>query len=421
MLCLDTAARTTAVFSPVVDVVAFTAPIAAAVVLSIVAALTRAPHDGIPFSWYLLVVVAFDVAHVWTTLFMCYLDTAENNRRWWLYNGAPLVLWLVLVTLFHVGGEAVFWSSIGYFAIYHFAKQQYGLLALAKGRCRDFADGVATLAADRWWLFAGAWLPILSWHLDESRRFDWFNRDDLFVHKWLSRRVLKPAVAALLDVRAMCEGERPFEGSGIEADGDASSASSFTATTIVDQLTNVFCGAMKPPDHCHAGGHAPASDSTAPPSTSVVDWWQSVDDTTYYAVADAAHSLVTYVVYPAMAAYLAYLLFIKRPAARRRKAAAAATTVEPPVSGGVSPFRHLPTLLLVYTWISWGVGVLVNHRIVSLLFLNLFHAVPAYIIAFAVTHNRWKLARISNDTGTSTMLDLIGQFFTRKRHAWLYL
>eukprot|EP01062_Namystynia_karyoxenos_P083302 TRINITY_DN9567_c0_g1_i1.p1 TRINITY_DN9567_c0_g1~~TRINITY_DN9567_c0_g1_i1.p1 ORF type:complete len:370 (+),score=115.56 TRINITY_DN9567_c0_g1_i1:74-1183(+) len=163
------------IFSPEGDFVAHTLPILAGVALAPFFWRYVGP-DELPLWGYCIVVVFCDVGHVWTTLYRCYMDTAENRRRWVLYNVSPALIFAVTFAVHFWVSEAVCWTVIGYLAIFHFVRQQWGFLCLYRARAHDTSDA----RVDRVVHWIGAAGPILLWHADPYRRFDWFMRDDDF-------------------------------------------------------------------------------------------------------------------------------------------------------------------------------------------------------------------------------------------------
>ena len=164
------------IFSERLDFWAHLMPVIAGAVLAPWMWCTVGP-DELPLWGYLIVVVFCDVGHVWGTIFRTYLDTAENNRRWVLYNVSPLLIFLVTFTVHYAWSEALFWTFTGYFAVFHFVRQQWGFICLYRAR----AGEVEGRLIDRWVHTVGALGPIVVWHADAHRNFDWFMRDDPFL------------------------------------------------------------------------------------------------------------------------------------------------------------------------------------------------------------------------------------------------
>jgi hypothetical protein len=134
---------------------------------------------GYPPLWaFLLLVVAVDVAHVWSTLYLSYLDREAFARRRLLFL-LPIPVAVLVSWRLHLYSPELFWTLLAYFAIHHFAAQQLGFIALYR-----------TLAGDRdpldrrldWWtLWVGALGPVVWWHASPDRDFDWFGNGEVFL------------------------------------------------------------------------------------------------------------------------------------------------------------------------------------------------------------------------------------------------
>jgi hypothetical protein len=135
------------------------------------------PRDGAgsPEWTWITGVLLVDVAHVWSTAFVVYLDPAELRRRPALYAVVPLATFAAGVALY-AWGEAVFWRALAYLAVFHFIRQQYGWVMMyrARGGERDRAgrwlDGVTVYAATLY--------PLIVWHTRLPRAFWWMKQDD---------------------------------------------------------------------------------------------------------------------------------------------------------------------------------------------------------------------------------------------------
>jgi hypothetical protein len=120
-------------------------------------------------------VLLVDVAHVWSTAFVVYLDPAEWRRRPLLYAATPLATLAAGIALYACG-EAVFWRALAYLAVFHFIRQQYGWVMMYRARCgeRDRAgrwlDGATVYAATLY--------PLITWHTRLPRAFWWMKPGD---------------------------------------------------------------------------------------------------------------------------------------------------------------------------------------------------------------------------------------------------
>jgi hypothetical protein len=130
--------------------------------------------DAPEWSW-ITGVLLVDVAHVWSTAFVVYLDPAERRRRPALYAITPLAAFAAGVALY-TAGEAVFWRALAYLAVFHFIRQQYGWVMMYRARAgeRDRAgrwlDGATVYAATLY--------PLIAWHTELPRAFWWMKQGD---------------------------------------------------------------------------------------------------------------------------------------------------------------------------------------------------------------------------------------------------
>ena len=120
----------------------FSAPIDLAVfggtALVSLALLFCGPRSGTAApEWSWIVGVLFvDVAHVWSTSFVVYLDPAEWQRRPVFYAAVPIGCFLGGIALYACGAQ-VFWRVIAYLAVFHFIRQQYGWVMMYRARCEE--------------------------------------------------------------------------------------------------------------------------------------------------------------------------------------------------------------------------------------------------------------------------------------------
>lgn len=136
-----------------------------------------APTGETPLPMWFLAVLMVDVAHVWATLYRTYLDRAELRRRPLLYAGAPLLAYgfgLMLASI----SFAAFWTGLAYLAVFHFVRQQYGWVALYNRR--DPKTGPLDRGIDTFTIYAATLFPLLWWHANLPRAFDWFLPGDFF-------------------------------------------------------------------------------------------------------------------------------------------------------------------------------------------------------------------------------------------------
>lgn len=162
--------------SPAWDATFLLAPLA---VTGLVAAWVPAGATGGVVAW-LGLVVAVDVAHVWSTLWRTWLDPAERARHaGWLW-ALPMVA-LVATTLTTVLAPARFWTLLAYVAVFHFVRQQLGFAMIYRARA-GLAGHDLGGRVERWAIQAVCLTAIVGWHV-VGRPFSWFTADD-FVQPW---------------------------------------------------------------------------------------------------------------------------------------------------------------------------------------------------------------------------------------------
>ena len=155
--------------------------------------------DGESPRWtWITSVLLVDVAHVYATLFVVYLEPAERTRRaaYWL---VPVAAWMAGVAL-HARGPDVFWRALAYVAVFHFVRQQVGWVKLYRARAgeRDRLGGWIDAAA----VHAAAIYPLVWWHAHLPRDFAWFVPGDFArLPGWVAAAA-GPVYAAILALYA---------------------------------------------------------------------------------------------------------------------------------------------------------------------------------------------------------------------------
>jgi hypothetical protein len=179
-------------FSAPIDVAVFGGTAVVALVLVLLGPQLGAGTrpDGAPEWSWITGVLLVDVAHVWSTAFVVYLDPAEWRRRPALYAGAPIGAFAVGVALY-AWGEGPFWRAIAYLAVFHFVRQQYGWVMMYRARNgeRDrlgrWLDGAT--------IYAATLYPLIWWHASLPRAFSWMKDGDFITG--LPHEVIAPARA----------------------------------------------------------------------------------------------------------------------------------------------------------------------------------------------------------------------------------
>lgn len=163
--------------SPRWDLTVFGGSAALAFALLAWGAWTDVLAEPMPLWSWALTVMAVDVAHVWATAWRVYLDPDERQRRPALYAGIPLAAYCAMALLYSAS-PALFWRALAYVAVFHFVRQQYGWVALYRRRLGETSR--VDRALDDAAIYAATLYPLLHWHANLPREFEWFLAGDFF-------------------------------------------------------------------------------------------------------------------------------------------------------------------------------------------------------------------------------------------------
>jgi hypothetical protein len=166
-------------FSRRADLLLFGGPAIASLFLLALGARTGHLDGDLPVALWLAVVVAVDVAHVWSTGWRVYADPAELRRRPALYLGIPAAAYAAGVVLY-TAGDLVFWRVLAYLATFHFVRQQYGWVALCRRRSGENDEPGARWERplDALTIYGATIAPLLYWHATLPKRFHWLIAGD---------------------------------------------------------------------------------------------------------------------------------------------------------------------------------------------------------------------------------------------------
>lgn len=163
--------------SPRFDLLAFGLPAAVALAL-VPLGPWLAPSGDTPLPMWLIAVLGVDVAHVWSTLHVTYLDPRARARHGTLFAVTPLLAFAVGSALAALS-FAVFWTLLAYLAVFHFVRQQYGWVALFHRK--DPSLGPLDRRLDVAMIYASTLVPLVWWHAHLPRGYVWFVPGDFVV------------------------------------------------------------------------------------------------------------------------------------------------------------------------------------------------------------------------------------------------
>lgn len=124
---------------------------------------------------WLLLIVCLDVAHVYSTLFRTYFDARERSAHGALLTLVPLSCWAVATVVYAVSAAA-FWTVFAYAAVFHFIRQQYGLMKLYT--TPEERANPSQRLLDELAVYAATLYPLIYWHAHLPRAFVWFIEGD---------------------------------------------------------------------------------------------------------------------------------------------------------------------------------------------------------------------------------------------------
>jgi hypothetical protein len=132
------------------------------------------PDQLSDFSW-LLLILAIDVAHVYSSLYRTYFDPGERKKYATLLVLAPITCFALAVFCYGMS-PGLFWRVIAYVAVFHFIRQQYGFMRLYS-RGETQADWQRSL--DVVTIYVLTLYPMWHWHT-HTLEISWFTEHDFF-------------------------------------------------------------------------------------------------------------------------------------------------------------------------------------------------------------------------------------------------
>ena len=154
-------------------------------------------EDSPDWTWVSFVLL-IDVAHVWSTSFRVYFDAEEFRRRIWLYTLVPVFGYLIGIAFYSEYGETGFWRALAILAVFHFVRQQYGWVALYRGKMRE--KSAVTKWIDAAAIYLATIYPLCFWMTSLPRKFVWFVQNDFFSLPKITEQILFPLYVSALAV-----------------------------------------------------------------------------------------------------------------------------------------------------------------------------------------------------------------------------
>ncbi len=163
--------------SPKFDLMWVIAPlILPVIVLLILPSVFQRETSGLDTISWVILILLIDVAHVYSTLFRTYLNPRAGQKLGYKLYAIPFIAWLAGVVLFSIQ-PLYFWRFLAYVAVFHFIRQQYGFMRIYSRKSEEKQIGRIINAVT---IYGSTILPILIWHFNGPRNFNWFVEGDFF-------------------------------------------------------------------------------------------------------------------------------------------------------------------------------------------------------------------------------------------------
>jgi hypothetical protein len=185
------------IYSSWVDGLFILSPSLLATAIVISAPRVFASNREFPLWGYVVLVLAIDVGHVYSTLFRTYFDPDEFGKQSTLFTLVPLLGWMGGVLLYTMG-SLMFWRALAYLAVFHFIRQQYGFMMIYSRRDTGRSGNFRWI--DKIAIYMATLYPLIYWHTHMPRNFYWFVRGDFgqIPFRWLDRLALSTYVCCLV-------------------------------------------------------------------------------------------------------------------------------------------------------------------------------------------------------------------------------
>lgn len=187
-------------FSPAVDLGAFLGSAIASLILLGIGARYDLLNDDSPDWTWVSAVLLIDVAHVWATGFRVYFDPEEVKKRFWLYALVPFLGYVIGAALYSESA-ILFWRVLAYIAVFHFVRQQRGWVALYRRKLNE-PDGFGKYI-DAAAVYLAAIYPLVYWHTNLPRNFEWFVQDDFGALPQILEQIAFPIYVLTLSLYAL--------------------------------------------------------------------------------------------------------------------------------------------------------------------------------------------------------------------------
>ena len=168
---------------PVIDIVFILLPPFASLLTIILFPQFFHNNKEMTLTGWVVLILLIDVAHVYSTLYRTYFDPMALTKQRSLLWSIPFFSFVAGVLVYSMS-PMIFWRLLAYVAVYHFVRQQYGFMRVYS---RMEPKKTAASIIDSITIYAATLFPVLYWHLNGPRNFNWFIEGDfLFIQgQWI--------------------------------------------------------------------------------------------------------------------------------------------------------------------------------------------------------------------------------------------
>jgi len=165
------------IYSPSFDGLYILAPGFLALFITIILPEKYKTTNAMPLISWVILVLLVDVAHVYSTLFRTYWNKSNFAKHKSLFIAVPVLCYIISVLLYTFS-DIIFWRVLAYLAVFHFIRQQYGIMRLytrkePRNNLSSHLDAIT--------IYAVTLYPIIYWHCTPGRNFNWFIDGDFLI------------------------------------------------------------------------------------------------------------------------------------------------------------------------------------------------------------------------------------------------
>jgi hypothetical protein len=164
-------------FSRTIDFWAFTSFIPLYAVYILIQILGIKLPDSPPAEFYLLGWVLVDGSHVYSTLYITYMDREVRSKLKWHLILVPALIFMTALILAGIGERKIFVHIIAYAAAIHFIRQEFGWMKIATRLDHLAPHWLSTI--DKLTSYVMTITPVI-WFLRQSQEGFWYQKGDLF-------------------------------------------------------------------------------------------------------------------------------------------------------------------------------------------------------------------------------------------------